>query len=87
MLRLSSGWVAFVNRCPHWGVDLDYGDERFYDAELHRIYCTTHGALFVPETGRCDAGPCTGAGLEVLTVRVEGDLAQITIPGVLLDPG
>jgi nitrite reductase/ring-hydroxylating ferredoxin subunit len=80
LLRLATGFVAYVNRCPHWHVDLDYGEGRFYDAELDRIFCTTHGALFVPQTGRCDAGPCVGESLEPVTVVITGDDAEVLLP-------
>jgi nitrite reductase/ring-hydroxylating ferredoxin subunit len=72
-LRHAGGWSVFVNRCPHWLVDLDFGDGRFYDETLHRIYCKTHGALFVPETGHCDFGPCYGEGLVALRFEQLGD--------------
>jgi nitrite reductase/ring-hydroxylating ferredoxin subunit len=80
VLRWGDELVAYVNRCPHWGVELDLGDERFYAADIDRIYCTTHGALFRPATGECDAGPCSGDSLEALPFRLEGDDAVVTIP-------
>src|SRR5512145_2186100 len=60
VLRLASGFVAFANRCPHWDIDLDVGDSRFYDPRVQRIYCKNHGATFLPADGICDAGPCKG---------------------------
>ena len=68
-----SGFVAYRNRCPHWGVDLDVGMGDFYDARRDRIFCRSHGALFVVDTGECDRGPCVGERLEALEVRVDGD--------------
>ena len=78
LLRLGDDLVAYVNRCPHWNVDLDLGDERFYAADLDRIYCKNHGALFLPRTGECVVGPCVGSRLEPLAVVVEGDAAVVT---------
>ena len=81
VVRVPSGLVAYLNRCPHWYVDLDLGDGRFYDAELDRIYCKNHGALFVPDTGECDSGPCAFDSLEKFAVALEGDDALVTVPG------
>jgi nitrite reductase/ring-hydroxylating ferredoxin subunit len=68
VLRLESGFVAFANRCPHWNIDLDVGDSRFYDPRVQRIYCRNHGATFLPADGLCDAGPCKGMSLESFQV-------------------
>ncbi len=77
--------VAYANRCPHWGVELDLGDARFYAADIDRIYCTNHGALFLPLTGECDAGPCAGGRLEPMPVRVEGVDVVVTIPQTTIE--
>jgi nitrite reductase/ring-hydroxylating ferredoxin subunit len=79
VLRHSKGLFAYVNRCPHWMVDLDLGDGRFYAAEIDRIYCKNHGALFRVEDGVCDLGPCFGQALEPLSLEVEGDDAWIDL--------
>ena len=64
---------AYRNRCPHWGVDLDLGFDDFYDPRDDRIFCRTHGALFKPESGICDFGPCAGESLERFELTVDGD--------------
>lgn len=64
---------AFLNECPHWGVELDLGDGHFFDRELGRIYCKNHGALFSPIDGVCETGPCLGRALTQLRVRREAD--------------
>lgn len=80
VLRLESGFVAFANQCPHWDVDLDLGNERFYDPKHDRIYCRNHGATFLPENGLCDAGPCVGRSLERFDVQLDGDTLVVQIP-------
>lgn len=69
LLRHGGELRAYANICPHWNVDLDLGDGRFFDPEQDRLYCKTHGATFLPATGRCDAGPCLGASLLRLPLR------------------
>jgi nitrite reductase/ring-hydroxylating ferredoxin subunit len=70
---------AFANACPHWSVDLDFGSGEFYDAELDRIVCRTHGALFLPQSGFCEWGPCAGRSLERFDLARDGDDAVVTI--------
>jgi nitrite reductase/ring-hydroxylating ferredoxin subunit len=86
VLRIASGLVAYHNRCPHWGVDLDMGEGRFYSELSDRIFCSSHGALFVPSTGYCDAGPCAGDSLERFDLVLDGDDAVITIADLDPDP-
>jgi nitrite reductase/ring-hydroxylating ferredoxin subunit len=81
VLRHRQGFFAYANVCPHWYVDLDLGDGRFYAEDLDRIYCKNHGALFVPETGYCDFGPCYGQTLERFALRLDGEDALVLIPG------
>jgi len=85
VLRRGDQLVAYANRCPHWGVELDLGDARFYARDIDRIYCTSHGALFLPLTGECDAGPCAGERLESLALRVEGADVVVTIPQLAIE--
>lgn len=70
--------VAFLNRCPHVGVDLDMGTADFFSSKLDRLYCRMHGASFEVETGLCDRGPCVGQGLTQLRSRVEGEAVVIS---------
>lgn len=70
---------AYANRCPHWNVDLDLGTRRFFDERAGAVICRNHGALFVPRTGVCRAGPCVGAALEKFRVTREGDAALVEI--------
>ncbi|MFK7732359.1 MAG: Rieske (2Fe-2S) protein [Pseudomonadales bacterium] len=55
---------VYRNACPHQGVQLNWMEHQFLDQENHFIQCSTHGALFEPETGLCVQGPCQGASLE-----------------------
>jgi nitrite reductase/ring-hydroxylating ferredoxin subunit len=60
---------AFVNACPHQGVELDWLPGAFFDADGSSLVCSLHGARFAPDTGRCIEGPCRGGTLARLTVR------------------
>lgn len=58
---------AYLNRCTHRSLELDWEPGRFYDAAGRFLVCATHGAVYDPDTGRCVAGPCNG-GLANLPV-------------------
>ena len=73
VLRHASGLLAFRNRCPHWGVDLDMQMGGFYDDKIDRVFCRTHGALFRLTDGYCTEGPCEGDSLLTLPIVVSED--------------
>ena len=81
LIRHEAGLVAYQNLCPHWAVDLDMGDERFYAEDIDRIYCKNHGALFRVTDGVCDWGPCLGKSLLPLSIELEGDDAWVGLKG------
>ena len=61
---------AYVNHCPHAGHALDLRPNSFLTQDGALILCSSHGALFEPERGLCIAGPCSGASLRALPVRI-----------------
>ncbi len=63
---------AYFNRCGHVGVELDWQPGRFFDDSGLYLICSTHGALYAPENGRCLDGPCNGKGLTTIPI-VERD--------------
>jgi len=66
---------AYVNRCPHQGVHLDWEPNQFLDGDGTRIICGKHGSLFEVATGECVDGPCRGAQLEPVRLCVlDGDI-------------
>lgn len=67
-MRRSKKVYAYVNSCPHIGVTLNWLPEQFLDSEGELIQCSTHGALFLIETGECISGPCNGQALTSLQV-------------------
>jgi nitrite reductase/ring-hydroxylating ferredoxin subunit len=53
---------AYLNRCAHVGVELDWVDGQFFDADSLWLVCAAHGAAYDPATGACAGGPCAGRG-------------------------
>ncbi|MFG0582165.1 Rieske (2Fe-2S) protein [Pseudomonas sp. zjy_9] len=64
---------AYLNRCPHRSVALEWQKDGFLDDSGSLIRCATHGALFLIESGECVAGPCEGQALQALECREDAD--------------
>ena len=71
---------AYLNRCPHTGVNLDWTPDRFRDWTGRLIQCATHGALFRIEDGYCVAGPCAGRSLVALPLCEAGGFLEVFLP-------
>lgn len=54
---------AYLNRCGHIPVELDWQPGKFFDDSGLYLICSTHGALYAPRSGRCLGGRCNGKGL------------------------
>ncbi|MDO8789824.1 MAG: Rieske 2Fe-2S domain-containing protein [Sulfuritalea sp.] len=63
---------AYLNRCAHVPVEMDWQEGEFFDHSGLYLICATHGALYAPESGRCLGGRCDGKGLVALAV-IEND--------------
>jgi len=59
---------AYLNRCCHIPVELDWQHGAFFDFSRQYLICATHGALYDPATGACLVGRCEGRGLTHLRV-------------------
>lgn len=59
---------TYENHCPHLGTELDWAPGQFFDDEQALLVCSTHGACFKPDTGKCVSGPCVGQSLIRLNV-------------------
>lgn len=80
LLRYGESYHAYLNQCCHWPTPLDMGDGEFYYADIDRILCKTHGAVYLPDTGVCDYGPCVNAKLDSFPLILKNDYVLITLP-------
>ncbi len=64
---------AYVNRCCHVPMTMDWIENQFFTEDKCYIQCATHGACYVPETGECVAGPPLGKFLTVVPLTIRGD--------------
>ena len=59
---------AYLNRCSHVAMELDWQEGVFFDLTGHELLCSTHGARYDPRSGHCLGGPCNGNPLVKLKV-------------------
>lgn len=71
-VRFRGRVFAYLNRCAHVSVELDWAEGEFFDFSGLYLVCATHGAAYYPENGRCAIGPCKGSGLRPLEVIESG---------------
>jgi len=77
VVRKGGQVFAYLNRCPHAGHPLNWHPHDFLTPDQTLLRCTSHGACFDITTGLCVAGPCGGAYLRSITVRVEHDYIML----------
>jgi nitrite reductase/ring-hydroxylating ferredoxin subunit len=62
---------AYLNRCAHVPIELDWEKGTFFESSGLYLMCQTHGAIYAPDTGACVGGPCRGGRLHPIAVREE----------------
>ncbi|RBP51522.1 Rieske (2Fe-2S) protein [Arenicella xantha] len=68
VVRFDGGYFAYLNRCGHIAVQLDYQAGEFFSDDGRTLICATHGAEYAPDTGACLGGPCYGVGLDAIEI-------------------
>ena len=56
---------AYLNRCAHVPMEMDYQPGQFFDDTGQWLLCATHGASYAPDTGACAGGPCRGGLVKI----------------------
>jgi len=74
-IKFDYQYFAYLNKCGHIAVQLDYMPGEFFSDDGQSLICSTHGAEYAPATGACLGGPCFGVGLEPLQIiELDGKL-------------
>ena len=68
-VRYDGKVYAYINRCAHVPVELDWMDGAFFDYSKLYLICSTHGAMYLPHTGVCVQGPCSGKRLQAVAIE------------------
>jgi nitrite reductase/ring-hydroxylating ferredoxin subunit len=71
-VRYAGRVYAYLNRCSHVPMEMDYQPNQFFDSTGHWLMCATHGAMYSPQTGQCRMGPCRGGLVGIQVSEVNG---------------
>jgi nitrite reductase/ring-hydroxylating ferredoxin subunit len=63
---------AYLNRCTHVAMELDWQPNRVFDTTGQWLLCASHGAAYLPSTGQCSSGPCQGGLVKIQLVDKGG---------------
>jgi nitrite reductase/ring-hydroxylating ferredoxin subunit len=74
-IRFNGKPLAYLNRCSHVAMEMDFQPDRFFDATGQWLMCATHGAVYEPQSGACKGGPCRG-GLVAITLTESQDVVR-----------
>lgn len=70
LVSYEGNFYAYVNRCRHLSLSLDWVDNRFFTEDGRYLICANHGATYEPTTGECVWGPCFGAFLQGVPLEI-----------------
>ena len=71
---------AYLNRCSHIPVEMDYQDGQLFDDSGRWLLCSTHGAAYEPDSGACSSGPCRGGVVKIALSEGGGMVRWHTAP-------
>jgi nitrite reductase/ring-hydroxylating ferredoxin subunit len=80
VVRYAGRVRGYLNRCAHVAMELDWRAAEFFDLEGRDLICSTHGAVYAADSGRCLGGPCGGSPL--VRLRIEERAGQVYFKGV-----
>jgi nitrite reductase/ring-hydroxylating ferredoxin subunit len=69
---------GYLNRCAHVALELDWQEGVFFDSDGRDLLCSTHGATYDTQSGRCLGGPCNGAPLVKLRIEERNHMVYFT---------
>jgi nitrite reductase/ring-hydroxylating ferredoxin subunit len=81
LVNYQGNLFAYVNRCPHTGITLDWVNNQFFSVDSRYLMCATHGAVFEPPSGECIWGPCVGLALQSVPIEIEDGQVYARLPG------
>lgn len=71
-IRFEGQVYAYLNQCTHVPMEMDYQPNRFFDNTGLWLICSTHGAMYRPQTGECRSGPCRGGLIKIAVTEQNG---------------
>ena len=80
VLRFGGRVYGYLNRCGHLPMELDWREGEVFDSDARDLICSTHGATYAADSGKCLGGPCGGTPL--VSLRVEERDGKIFFKGI-----
>jgi len=77
-VRKSGQVHAYLNRCAHVAMELDWQPGVFFDSGGRDLICSTHGAVYETSSGRCLGGPCERSPLVKLRMEERDGMVYFT---------
>ena len=71
-IRFEGRAHAYLNRCTHVAMELDWQPGRIFDDTGQWLLCASHGAVYAPDTGEGVAGPCQGGLFKIELTEADG---------------
>jgi nitrite reductase/ring-hydroxylating ferredoxin subunit len=71
LINFGGEFHAYVNRCRHVPMAMDWVDNQFFAEAGRYLMCQTHNAYYEPASGECIAGPPTACGKFLYRVPTE----------------
>src|SRR4029077_9585417 len=71
VINFHGQYHAYVNRCRHVPMAMDWVDNQFFAEQGRYLMCQTHNAYFEPASGECIAGPASACGKFLYRVPIE----------------
>jgi len=68
-VRFDGAVHGYLNQCAHVPMELDWQEGQFFESSGLYLICSTHGAMYEPDSGLCVGGPCRGASLAKLRIE------------------
>lgn len=69
VVRHDGAVYGYLNRCGHLPMELDWREGEVFDLNGRDLICSTHGAVYAADSGKCLGGPCGGTPLVRLSME------------------
>ncbi|MFM2033573.1 MAG: hypothetical protein RJA32_208 [Pseudomonadota bacterium] len=76
VIRFDGQAHAYLNRCAHVAMELDWQPGQFFTNDKTAIICASHDAQYLPDTGECISGPCPH-GSRLIKLQIEEKAGEI----------
>ena len=80
VVRFEGRVYAYLNRCGHMPMELDWREGEVFDSNGRDLICSTHGATYYAASGKCLGGPCGGTPL--VSLQVEEREGKVYFKGI-----